>query len=81
MVDPATATRTPSTQEPSELHIVRANFSVTALEAVGTFGRSVGLRIESVSGAVGDLLRLRFKWREALSQSWYFVGVTTIPAI
>lgn len=65
----------------SALEIVRNNFSDTVLSAVRTFGRAVGLGIESVGGAIRDIIGLKFKWREMLHQAWYFISVTTIPAI
>ncbi|MFD0364164.1 MlaE family ABC transporter permease [Nocardia sp. GCM10030253] len=61
--------------------IVRENFSDTVVSSLRTFGRAVGVAQESVTGAIGDIARGQFQWREAVLQAWRLVTVTTIPAI
>ncbi|MFF0533042.1 MlaE family ABC transporter permease [Nocardia amikacinitolerans] len=71
----STATRESATA------IVRENFSDTVVSSLRTFGRAVGIALESVTGAVGDLARREFQWREAVLQAWRLITVTTVPAI
>ncbi|WP_327095813.1 ABC transporter permease [Nocardia vinacea] len=61
--------------------VVRKNFSDTIVSSLRTFGRAVGVAQESVFGAVGDIARSQFQWREAVLQAWRLITVTTIPAI
>ncbi len=61
--------------------LLRENFSETVVSALRTFGRSTQMASESAAGAVSDIVRLRFQWREALNQAWYLITVTAIPAI
>ncbi|WP_329405196.1 ABC transporter permease [Nocardia vinacea] len=61
--------------------VVRKNFSDTVVSSLRTFGRAVGVAQESVFGAVGDIARSQFQWREAVLQAWRLITVTTIPAI
>ncbi|MFF0529601.1 MlaE family ABC transporter permease [Nocardia amikacinitolerans] len=63
------------------LRTVRENFSDTVVSSLRTFGRAVGIALESVAGAVGDLARREFQWREAVLQAWRLITVTTVPAI
>ncbi|MGX1806093.1 MlaE family ABC transporter permease [Nocardia sp. NPDC055321] len=65
----------------SHVQIVRKNFSDTVLAGLRTFGRGVRVGRQAVSGAVGDIVRMRFPWREMAQQCWYLITVTTIPAI
>ncbi|NMN99185.1 MlaE family ABC transporter permease [Antrihabitans stalactiti] len=65
----------------SALGIVRNNFSETFISSLRTFGRAVGVGLESVTGAASDIVRLRFQWREMVYQCWYLITVTAIPAI
>lgn len=67
---------------PEALHrIVRRTIGDAALSALETFGRVVALAIESVVGAIADLLTGRFRWSETLRQAWYLITVTAIPAV
>ncbi|WP_433522841.1 ABC transporter permease [Nocardia pseudovaccinii] len=61
--------------------VVRKNFSDTVVSSLRTFGRAFGVAQESVFGAVGDIARGQFQWREALLQAWRLITVTTVPAI
>ncbi|WP_433756936.1 ABC transporter permease [Nocardia sp. CA-135398] len=61
--------------------VVRKNFSDTVVSSLRTFGRAFGVAQESVLGAVGDIARGQFQWREAVLQAWRLITVTTIPAI
>ncbi|WP_405484983.1 MlaE family ABC transporter permease [Nocardia sp. NBC_00511] len=61
--------------------IARRNVSDTTLSGLRTFGRVVAMSIESVIGAVTDVVTGRFQWREMLRQCWYLVTVTAIPAV
>ncbi|MET8776342.1 ABC transporter permease [Nocardia sp. NPDC004654] len=63
------------------LRTVRENFSETVTSSLRTFGRAVGIAQESVVGAVGDVVRREFQWREAILQAWRLITVTTVPAI
>ncbi|MEV0032056.1 ABC transporter permease [Nocardia sp. NPDC050793] len=63
------------------IRIARENVGATAVSSVRTFGRAVDLGIESVRGAVSDLIGLRFQWQEMLRQAWYLVTVTALPAV
>ncbi|WP_245720836.1 MlaE family ABC transporter permease [Nocardia pseudovaccinii] len=54
---------------------------MTAVSSLRTLGRLVDLFGQAVGGAVVDIARMRFKWSEALRQSWFFVTTTAIPAI
>lgn len=65
----------------SVLHVVRTNLSQTFLSALRTYGRAVDMASESARGAVVDLARGRFQWREMLYQAWYLITVTAIPAV
>ncbi|MBJ8342125.1 ABC transporter permease [Antrihabitans sp. YC3-6] len=68
-------------KSPSPVQIVRKNFSETFASSLKTFGRTIGVGFESVSGAASDIVRLRFQYREMLHQCWYLITVTAIPAI
>ncbi|WP_433727049.1 ABC transporter permease [Nocardia sp. CA-129566] len=61
--------------------VVRKNFSDTVVSSLRTFGRAFGVAQESVLGAVGDIARGQFQWREAVLQAWRLITVTTVPAI
>lgn len=61
--------------------LLRANFQDSVLSALETFGRVVALAIEAVKGAITDMVTGRFQWAETTRQTWYFIGVTAIPAI
>ncbi|MCX4092049.1 MlaE family ABC transporter permease [Nocardia sp. alder85J] len=65
----------------SAVRIVRRNFSATILSSLRTFGRAVDIARGSVFGALGDIARGRFQWREAVLQAWRLVTVTAIPAV
>ncbi|OBB47562.1 ABC transporter permease [Nocardia sp. 852002-51244_SCH5132740] len=65
----------------SAVRIVRKNFSDTVVSALRTFGRSVDIARESVTGTATDVVRREFQWREAILQAWRLVTVTAIPAI
>ncbi|MBF6181088.1 MlaE family ABC transporter permease [Nocardia otitidiscaviarum] len=65
----------------SALRIIRKNFSATAISSLRTFGRTVDLAVESVRGAVTDMMARTFPWREMLHQAWYLITVTALPAI
>ncbi|MFI9504327.1 MlaE family ABC transporter permease [Nocardia sp. NPDC052566] len=71
---------TPDLQD-SAAAVVRQNFSDTVVSSLRTFGRAVGLAHEAVTGGLGDVVRGKFQWREAVLQAWRLVTVTTIPAI
>lgn len=61
--------------------VLRKNASRTTLSALETFGRLVALAIESVQGAVADVVSRRFQWRETTNQAWYLITVTAIPGV
>lgn len=61
--------------------LIRKNFSDTAVAGLRTFGRTMQMASASVVGAMNDIARLKFQWREALHQAWYLMTVTTLPAI
>ncbi|WP_297622971.1 ABC transporter permease [Nocardia sp.] len=67
--------------EQSPISVVRRNFSETIVGGLRTYGRAVGVGMESVGGAAGDIARGRFQWREMVHQFWYLITVTAIPAI
>ncbi|MFI6213408.1 MlaE family ABC transporter permease [Nocardia brasiliensis] len=46
-----------------------------------TFGRVVLLAADTGRGAATDLVTGRFQWREMLTQTWYLITVTAIPAV
>ncbi|MET8777254.1 ABC transporter permease [Nocardia sp. NPDC050713] len=71
----------PSVADAGAIRIVRENVTGTAVSSVRTFGRAVDLGIESVRGALSDLIGLRFQWQEMLRQAWYLVTVTALPAV
>lgn len=57
-------------------------FAVTFVDnGLKTFGRTVMLGVTSTVILVVDLVRLRHPWRETISQSWFIVSVTAIPAV
>ena len=49
--------------------------------SVGTFGRTMRMGAEALSFGLEDAVRLRFQWRETLSQAWFFITVTAIPGV
>ncbi|QIS07545.1 ABC transporter permease [Nocardia brasiliensis] len=61
--------------------VLRDNLRATALSGLETFGRLVALAVESLRGAVGDVIARRFQWTETARQAWYLVTVTAIPAV
>ncbi|QIS14912.1 MlaE family ABC transporter permease [Nocardia arthritidis] len=76
----ATPTAT-SPPRPSAAGVFRKNLSDTGIASLRTYGRAVLLAVESVRGAVADLVRRRFQWREMLRQCWYLITVTAVPAV
>ncbi|WP_225724640.1 MULTISPECIES: ABC transporter permease [unclassified Nocardia] len=76
----ATPTAT-SPPHPSAAGVFRKNLSDTGIASLRTYGRAVQLAVESVRGAVVDLARRRFQWREMLRQCWYLITVTAVPAV
>ncbi len=61
--------RAPSDQRDSLRRVVRRNFAETVLSSLETLGRTVALAIESVRGAIADLVARRFHWAETLRQA------------
>ncbi|MGX1777439.1 MlaE family ABC transporter permease [Nocardia brasiliensis] len=61
--------------------VLRGNIFRTVGASVETLGRLVALAIEAVRGAVGDLIRGHFQWRETVQQAWYLITVTALPAV
>lgn len=49
--------------------------------ALATFGRGVQLALLALLSLVVDLVRLRHPWRETVSQMWFIITVTAVPAI
>jgi phospholipid/cholesterol/gamma-HCH transport system permease protein len=78
MVETSTAEPTP---EPSAWHIAQNNFSTNTFDSLRTLGRAVDLGFQAVGGAVTDIVRRQFQWREMLLQSWYLIGVIALPAV
>lgn len=72
---------TRSLPTPSAARIVRDNFSGTVVSSLRTFGRAAGIAQETVTGAVSDIARGQFQWREAIIQAWRLITVTALPAI
>lgn len=46
-----------------------------------TLGRFVDLVVESWTHLLADLVRLRHPWRETVSQAWFVLSVTVVPAL
>ncbi|MFI6866747.1 MlaE family ABC transporter permease [Nocardia sp. NPDC050406] len=61
--------------------LAAANLSGTARSSLRTFGRVVMLAAETARGAVTDVVSGRFQWRETLTQTWYLITVTAVPAV
>ncbi|MET9214631.1 MULTISPECIES: MlaE family ABC transporter permease [unclassified Nocardia] len=70
-----------SASEPSSYQVVRQNFATTIVASIATLGRAVITGADTIRVGAGDLVRLRFQWRETVHQAWYLVGVTALPAI
>ncbi len=65
---------------PGALAALRRNIDDNALGPVRTLGRTVDLVLNAVVAAVTDLLRGRVRAREIVTQSWFLVSVTAVPA-
>lgn len=46
-----------------------------------TLGRFFELAIQSIAYLFKDLIRLRHPWRDTVTQAWFIVSVTAIPAL
>lgn len=44
-------------------------------------GRTVRMLVVTIASLIGDIVRLRFQWKESLVQTWYMIGVTSLPAV
>ncbi|WP_194820166.1 ABC transporter permease [Nocardia sp. XZ_19_385] len=67
--------------QPSSLGVLRSNFSSTVLASVGTFGRAMRSGAQATMIGVADAGRLRFQWRETLTQAWFLITVTALPSV
>ncbi|WP_428849519.1 MlaE family ABC transporter permease [Rhodococcus sp. KRD197] len=65
----------------SEGKALDRNRSNRVTSSVGTFGRTMRMGAEATMVGLEDLVRMRFQWRETLSQAWFFITVTAIPGI
>lgn len=64
----------------SSLSLLRANLRDNAIGPVATLGRTFELGVTSVLVLITDALRLKVRVREAVTQAWYMVSVTAMPA-
>jgi phospholipid/cholesterol/gamma-HCH transport system permease protein len=51
------------------------------VKGVSTTGQLVMLAFEATIAAVGDIIKRKFSWPEALSQAWFMTRVSLTPAI
>jgi phospholipid/cholesterol/gamma-HCH transport system permease protein len=51
------------------------------LDGAATFGNTVGLAGQALRWVAVDIATGRFPFREAVSQTWFVIVVTTLPAI
>ena len=65
----------------SAVSVLRNNFSATVLSSIGTFGRGMRSGVHATGVGMTDAARLRFQYRETLSQAWFLVTVTAIPGV
>ncbi|WP_067684276.1 MlaE family ABC transporter permease [Nocardia miyunensis] len=60
---------------------LRRNFSDTVLSSLATLGRALRMGVDAIGIGVTDAVRLRFQTHETLTQAWFLIKVTAIPAI
>ncbi|MFF3568679.1 MlaE family ABC transporter permease [Nocardia jiangxiensis] len=73
---------TPSvTPVPKAIAALRRNFSVTVLSSLATLGRALRMGVDAIGIGVTDAIRMRFQIHETLTQAWFLIKVTAIPAI
>ncbi|BDH59778.1 ABC transporter permease [Tsukamurella sp. PLM1] len=73
-------TGTAPATRPGALAALRRNIDDNALGPVRTLGRTVELVLNSIVAMAADLLRGRVQIREIITQSWFLVSVTAVPA-
>lgn len=52
-----------------------------AVDGAVTFGSTIGLAGQALRWAIGDIVAARFPFREFVTQTWFVITVTTLPAI
>ncbi|WP_040824036.1 MlaE family ABC transporter permease [Nocardia jiangxiensis] len=73
---------TPSvTPVPKAVAALRRNFSDTVLSSLATLGRALRMGVDAIGIGVTDAIRMRFQIHETLTQAWFLIKVTAIPAI
>jgi len=61
--------------------LLRRNFADTVLTSIATLGRALRIGGRAVRIGTVDAVRLRFQVRESLSQAWFLITVTAVPAV
>ncbi|MBY8856723.1 ABC transporter permease [Nocardia sp. CA2R105] len=73
---------TPSvTPVPKAGAALRRNFSETVLSSLATLGRALRMGVDAIGIGVTDAIRMRFQIHETLTQAWFLIKVTAVPAI
>jgi phospholipid/cholesterol/gamma-HCH transport system permease protein len=61
--------------------VLRRNFSDTVLSSLATLGRALRLGVQAARIGAADVVRMRFRTRETLTQAWFLIKVTAIPSV
>lgn len=54
---------------------------VKLTEAMATFGRGIQIALGATTHAIRDVIYLRYPWRETVTQAWFIITVTAVPAV
>lgn len=60
---------------------LRRNFSETVLSSLATLGRALRMGAQAARIGVTDVIRMRFRIHETLTQAWFLIKVTAVPSI
>lgn len=61
--------------------VLRRNFSETVLFSLATLGRALRLGCQAARVGATDVVRMRFRTYETLTQAWFLIKVTAIPSV
>lgn len=61
--------------------LLRRNFAETVLTSIATLGRALRIGARAIRIGTVDIVALRFQVRESLSQAWFLITVTAVPAV
>ncbi|MFE3960761.1 MlaE family ABC transporter permease [Nocardia sp. NPDC059091] len=71
----------PTSARATAADALRRNFAETVLSSVATLGRALRIAADAIRIGIADAVGRRFQLHETLSQAWFLIRVTGVPAI